>query len=178
MRNKRFAAGIVVLGVLLLVGLAARFAPFWESGAPGADAASPAQTFYLEGTIYDLVECDCILLDSGSSTYELYGDLEGLTCGDRVGVWVHSCPPEECGGDIFICGAGTPVIVEDIVTLPEPTPTPEPTPAEPVGGIAEVPGVAEGGSSSRSYIALAAVAAAALSGLAAGAWYARGRWLR
>jgi hypothetical protein len=48
----------------------------------------------------------------------------------------------------------------------------------PVGGMAELPGTAEGGSSNHNYIALAgALAAAAVAGLA-GAWYARRRWLR
>ena len=45
----------------------------------------------------------------------------------------------------------------------------------PVGGIAELPDVSD--SSSRNYIALAALAAAALAALCAGAWYARRQWL-
>jgi hypothetical protein len=45
----------------------------------------------------------------------------------------------------------------------------------PVGGVAEPPDVS--GASGPNYIALAAVAAGALLALAAGAWYARRRWL-
>ena len=45
----------------------------------------------------------------------------------------------------------------------------------PVGGLAELPDVSD--SSSRNYIALAGLAAAALVALTAGAWYARRRWL-
>jgi hypothetical protein len=107
--------------------------------------------------------------------------LKGFTCGDRVGVWATLCPFEEC---LNVCMAGTPVIVQDIVALPEPTPTieptptAEPTPVDPVGGIAEVPGVAGGASSTRSYTALAGVAGGVLVALTAGVWYARRRWLR
>jgi hypothetical protein len=46
---------------------------------------------------------------------------------------------------------------------------------EPVGGIAQLPDVSD--SSARNYIPLAALAAAALLALTAGAWYARRRWL-
>jgi len=45
-----------------------------------------------------------------------------------------------------------------------------------VGGLAELPDVAA--SSTPNYIALAALAAAALLALSAGGWYARRRWLR
>ena len=45
----------------------------------------------------------------------------------------------------------------------------------PVGGIAELPDAA--GSSAPNYVALAALAAAALVALTAGAWYARRWWL-
>jgi len=45
-----------------------------------------------------------------------------------------------------------------------------------VGGLAELPDVSD--SSSRNYMALAGVAAAALVAFSAGAWYARRRWLR
>jgi hypothetical protein len=48
-------------------------------------------------------------------------------------------------------------------------------PGVPVGGIAELPDVS--GSSAPNYIALAALAAAALLALSAGGWYARRRWL-
>jgi subtilisin family serine protease len=48
--------------------------------------------------------------------------------------------------------------------------------ARPVGGIAELPGVS--GSSGGNYVAVAGLAAAALAALAAGAWYARRRWVR
>jgi hypothetical protein len=49
----------------------------------------------------------------------------------------------------------------------------------PVGGIAELPDLAESaGSSARSYIAPAALAAGALVAITAGGWYARRRWLR
>jgi len=48
-------------------------------------------------------------------------------------------------------------------------------PAAPVGGIAELPDVSE--SAGRNYTALAALAAAAVAALSAGAWYARRRWL-
>jgi hypothetical protein len=45
----------------------------------------------------------------------------------------------------------------------------------PVGGIAELPDVS--GSAGRNYVAVAALAAAALVALGAGGWYARRRWL-
>jgi DNA-binding beta-propeller fold protein YncE len=48
-------------------------------------------------------------------------------------------------------------------------------PATPVGGIAELPDV--GGSGTANRTALAALSAAALLALTAGAWYARRRWL-
>ena len=48
-----------------------------------------------------------------------------------------------------------------------------PTPTPPVGGIAELPDVSD--SSGRNYMALAALAAAALVALTAGGWYARRR---
>jgi hypothetical protein len=179
MRRKRFAAGTVVLGVLLLVGLATGLTLFSErGGARNADAASPAQTFYVEGTIYsDDWECGCeLLLEAGSeTTYHLFGDLGGFSCGDRVAVWATSCEGE-C---LSICMQGDYwVTVENIVGLPDPpTPAP-PTPADPVGGIAEIPGVAEGGSLSRSYVALMGVVGGVLVALTTGAWYARRRWLR
>jgi len=44
-----------------------------------------------------------------------------------------------------------------------------------VGGLAELPNVSD--SSSRNYIALAGLAAAALAALTVGTWYARRRWL-
>ena len=48
-----------------------------------------------------------------------------------------------------------------------------------VGGIADLLGAAESGDSpTRTYVALAAGAAAALAAVAVGAWYARRRWLR
>ena len=49
-------------------------------------------------------------------------------------------------------------------------------PFPPVGGMAELPNVSD--SSGRSYVALAALAAAALVALSAGGWYARRRWMR
>jgi hypothetical protein len=55
------------------------------------------------------------------------------------------------------------------------TATPTPTPA-PVGGIAELPDAS--GSPARNYVPLAALAAAALVAVTAGAWYARRRRLR
>jgi hypothetical protein len=175
MRNKRIVAGAAVLGVVLLVGLATGLTLFWQGGgASGADAASPAQTFYLEGTIYAL-ECDCDLLDTDDSgTYRLFGDLEGFTCGDRVGVWADWCPLEECGGPTG-CMGGVSVIVQDIVALPEPTPTPEPTPADPVGGIAVLPAVDERGSFAFSRIALVGLAAATTGALGVGVWLVRKR---
>jgi hypothetical protein len=48
--------------------------------------------------------------------------------------------------------------------------------AEPVGGLAELPDGS--GSAGRNYVALAALAAAALVALGAGGWYARRRWAR
>ena len=61
------------------------------------------------------------------------------------------------------------------IAVAQPCSTPAPTPAA-VGGIAELPNVSD--SSSRSYIALAGLTAAALLALTAGAWYAGRRWLR
>jgi hypothetical protein len=52
---------------------------------------------------------------------------------------------------------------------------PETTPGPPVGGIAELPDASD--SSGRNYVALAALAAAVLLALTAGAWHARRRWL-
>jgi len=51
-----------------------------------------------------------------------------------------------------------------------------PADASPVGGIAELPDVSD--SSTRDYIPLATLAAAAMLALTAGAWYARRRWGR
>ena len=53
---------------------------------------------------------------------------------------------------------------------------PEPTPAPSVGGMAELPEVADGHSTARNHLALVAVGAAALLALATGATYARRRW--
>ena len=53
---------------------------------------------------------------------------------------------------------------------------PGPSTPTPVGGIAELPEVSD--SSAPNYIALAALAAAALVALTAGTWYARRRWSR
>ena len=50
------------------------------------------------------------------------------------------------------------------------------SPLGPVGGVATLPDVAD--SSGYNYIALAALAAAAVVALGAGTWYARRRWLR
>ena len=55
----------------------------------------------------------------------------------------------------------------------------DPPNPDPVGGIAELPDVAEGSrSSAGAYAALAGGLAAAAVALTAGAWYARRRWLR
>jgi hypothetical protein len=49
-------------------------------------------------------------------------------------------------------------------------------PVSPVGGLAELPDVAD--SAGRNYVAIAGLAAAALVALSAGTWYARRRWVR
>ncbi|GAG48239.1 unnamed protein product, partial [marine sediment metagenome] len=49
-------------------------------------------------------------------------------------------------------------------------------PISPVGGLAELPDVAD--SAGRNYVAIAGLAAAALVALSAGTWYARRRWVR
>jgi hypothetical protein len=76
------------------------------------------------------------------------------------------------------CGSGTPTPTP--TPSPSPTPTPSPTPSpipvfDPVGGIAMLPDIAEGGSSSFGYVPLSALAAAVVVALAGGAWYARRR---
>jgi hypothetical protein len=49
------------------------------------------------------------------------------------------------------------------------------TPFFPVGGVAELPDISD--SAGRNYVAIAALAAAVVLALSAGAWYARRRWL-
>ena len=71
-------------------------------------------------------------------------------------------PTDHLGGPAILAG----------VTAPTPTPTSVP----PVGGVAALPEAS--GSPASNYIAVAALAAAALLALTAGAWYARRRWLR
>jgi hypothetical protein len=130
-----------------------------------AQLSHPVQPLiYLEGTIVlDPEECGCRFLrtvDFGTyEIYELWGDLEGFTCGDRVGVWGSLCP--DC---VSICMYGAIFIVEDIVELAGPDPV------DPVGGIAQIPDVSD--SSPPNYIALASLAAAALLALTTAAWYA------
>jgi hypothetical protein len=52
------------------------------------------------------------------------------------------------------------------------------SPSTPVGGIAELPDIAESGSSARNFIAPAGAAMAGAIIVAAGGWYASRRWLR
>ena len=92
--------------------------------------------------------------------------------------------------DVFVRDRGA-VGVEPPTPTPTPTPTPSPTPtptpsptptpagpADPVGGIAVLPELAESGSSSFGYIALSTLATAVVAALAGGAWYAKRRGLR
>jgi len=184
MRRKRIAAGMLVLAVLMVASAAIGLTLFFgkqtaasAAGVPNKDVqlASPLQPLiYLEGRIEQGVECGCrFLVTVDSKWYELWGDLEGFTCGDEVAVWATVC------SDCFsICMQGRIVLVQDIAALP-PTPTPTPVPtltaASPVGGIAQLPDVSD--SSGRNYIHLSGLAAAALVALTAGAWYARRRRL-
>jgi len=94
-----------------------------------ADAAPSAGTsmqfFPLEGTLESGVMCGCVFLRTGSERYELQGDLQGFTCGDRVAVWGTVC--FDC---VSVCMEGVPMfIVDEIVGLPPPsTPSPTSTP--------------------------------------------------
>jgi hypothetical protein len=124
MRRKRIAAGMIVLAVLMVAGAAIGFALFFgkqtatsAAGAPtkAIQAASPLQpVMYLEGTIESGVTCGCVFLQTVYfGKYELWGDLEGFTCGDRVGVWGTLCP--DC---VSICMEGEGIfLVQDIVGL-------------------------------------------------------------
>jgi len=96
-------------------------------------------------------------------------DLRAQVTTDGGGNWLAVWWSEENLG-------GTIGLDDDILYATEsPSPPPTPTPGSPVGGIAELPEVS--GSSGRSYVALAGLAAAALVALGTGGWYARRRWL-
>jgi hypothetical protein len=158
-------AWIVVLA-MLIVGAALTYA-LLSSTSPSR-ASPEQQAIHVQGVLeFGYVCTGCGFLQTDSGRYELLGDLEGCTCGDSVDVW----------GRLYhgstTCMEGTAVIVENVVggctTEPDP----------PVGGIAELPGVAsDSGSSTGTYAALAGGLAAAVVALSAGAWYARKRWGR
>lgn len=84
------------------------------------------------------------------------------------------CPVEGCGTESTYDGPVPPEIDE----CPTEWGSVENNgcPYTPVGGLAELPDVSD--SAGRNYIAIAALAAAALVALSAGAWYAGRRWVR
>ena len=110
---------------------------------------------YLEGRIESGITCGCQFLHTFNSTrHDLWGDLKGLTCGDRVGVWGTVCT--SC---VSACMEGDAIIlVQDIVRLPDP---------DSVGGIAELPAVAGTGGGSGMGGATYAVLAGAAAGVLA-----------
>jgi hypothetical protein len=107
--------GVVAVSAVAVhpgIGLGPRtaFGSAWQA----SDMREQSKTaVYLEGTITAGHECGCQFLETELEKYSLEGDLDGFTCGDRVGVWGTLCPT--C---YSICMEGTVFVVEAIVGLP------------------------------------------------------------